>query len=280
MYANQIRKGKIALADRLQKKDAYLAANTIARFCQTSVRGRKAREKVQLKRWEKANLAAYRIQSAFRKWRLLEFSKIKITWGNKKTENNQPRPWHVITSGAATYEEKIDVWRNVIELRRTNREASPEVCLKALINAHGEFYKAVNLLNSKDFIFFAENKTSLSDELKAALNPSQLSNKKLDERLKAQAALNTSKAQGSSARHGRALRAHRHLQESIRNSMTLSSQDAPDDHIDLRNIVNNCYYTSQFVGTSKFSVLDELSSKKKSSKRGGRRKVDIWQYSY
>lgn len=239
----------MALAEKFQKKESYTAAMKIAKFCQSSVRGRKAREQVQLKRWEKANMAAFKIQSAFRKWRLLEFSKIKISWGNKKVDPVSHRPWATVCSGAATYEEKVDLWRNVIELRRSCKEASPEVCLKALINTQGDYNKAVILLGSKDFLFFAENKTSLSEEQKAALNPSQLSNKNIDEKLKAQQALNShAKVLGSSARHGRALRAHRHLQESIRNSLTLDHQNAPDCHIDLRSVVNRCYYTSQYAG--------------------------------
>jgi hypothetical protein len=188
------------------------------------------------------------LQSAFRKWKLLEFSKIKISWGNKKVESVPPRPWTVISSGGATYAEKIDLWQKVVELRRTNKAASPEVCLKALINTSGDYNRAVNLLGSKDFLFFAENKTSISDEMKAALNPSQLSCRRLDEKLKASQALNNStKTLGSSARHGRALRAHRHLQESIRNSLELECE-TPDDHIDLRNTVNRCYYTVNYVG--------------------------------
>ena len=251
MYAHQMRKGNIAMVDRLHKKDTYKAASIIARFCQSSHRGRVARERVQLKRWEKANKAAYKIQTAFRKWRLLEFSKIKISWGNKRVDPTPRRPWTTIASGAATYAEKIDLWRNVVELRRTNRKASPEVCLKALINTKGDYNKAVALLSSKDFIFFAENKTSLSEEMKAALNPSQLSDSNVDEKLKsAQALSNGAKVLGSSARHGRALRAHRHLKESIRHSLILD-QNAPDDHIDLRQIVNRTYYSTSFVGAKK-----------------------------
>jgi hypothetical protein len=38
------------------------SALKIAKFCQSAQRGRKARENVQLKRWEQANSAAYKIQ--------------------------------------------------------------------------------------------------------------------------------------------------------------------------------------------------------------------------
>ena len=62
MYKHHIKNGKLELDNMYQKKDTYQAANKIAKFCQTSIRGRKARENVQLKRWERANIAAYRIQ--------------------------------------------------------------------------------------------------------------------------------------------------------------------------------------------------------------------------
>jgi hypothetical protein len=68
MNTKQMRKIKTVsapAADSRYKRDAYDAAVSIARFCQTSLRGRHAREEVQLKRWDRANMAAYRIQVRF-----------------------------------------------------------------------------------------------------------------------------------------------------------------------------------------------------------------------
>ena len=254
---------------RIDSSKLRESALKIAKFCQSAQRGRKARENVQLKRWEQANSAAYKIQvvskhfsqfyltiftmspkCAFRKWRLLEFSRIKISWTMKKPESAS-RSMQTILAGAGSFSEKIMIWRNVVELRRSFRDVSPEICLKALLNANGDVSRALALLGSKDFSFYAENKTSLSPELKAALNPSQLSNKALDEKLRAAQALNTSSNKiAHGARHGRSMRAHRHLQDSIKSAANLSEEPYPDSSVDLRQLVLKCYYSSNFVGSS------------------------------
>jgi hypothetical protein len=167
----------------------------------------------------------------------------------KKLESGG-RPLQTILAGAGSFNEKIMIWRNVVELRRSFRDVSPEVCLKALLNANGDMSRALAQLGSKDFSFYAENKTSLSPELKAALNPSQLSNRALDEKLRAAQALNTSSHKiAHGARHGRSMRAHRHLQDSIKNAANIGEEPYPDSGVDLRQLVLKCYFSDNFMGS-------------------------------
>ena len=149
------------------------------------------------------------------------------------------------------------IWRNVIELRRQFRDVSPEVCLKALISTNGELPKAVALLGSRDFSFYAENKASLNNDVKACLNPSQISNKALEEQYRASQSMNTSTNKlvtQSGARNGRTMRAHRHLQETIRSSAAASlEQPYPEGIVDLRQLVLKCYYSDNYIRSSAVS---------------------------
>ena len=110
----------------------------------------------------------------------------------------------------ATREEKMQIWRNVIELRRAYRDSDAELCLKALLAANGDLNKAVPLLGNKEFRFQAEYSTSLSDDFKECLNPYVRGYlyKEEDDR-------NITKAASMRNRNTSSRRAHRHLAESL-----------------------------------------------------------------
>jgi len=111
----------------------------------------------------------------------------------------------------ATREEKMQIWRNVIELRRAYKDSNPELCLKALLAVDGDLSKAFPLLGNKEFRFQAEYSTPLSEDFKECLNPymrGYLYNDDEDRNIQKGA-----KMRSKNTSSGR--RAHRHLAESL-----------------------------------------------------------------
>ena len=102
----------------------------------------------------------------------------------------------------------MQIWRNVIELRRAHRDTDSELCLKALLAVDGDLSKAVTLLGNKEFRFQADYSTPLSEEFKECLNPyvrSFLPNENDDKNI----------AKSATLKNYTSRRAHRHLAESL-----------------------------------------------------------------
>jgi hypothetical protein len=156
--------------------------------------------------------------------------------------------------GAGNYQDKISIWRSVAELRRLHRDVSPELCFKALIIKKGDIGKASVILANSAVLFGADSRYVVTNELKNAMNPSEICSQDLVQQYKDTQLMSESYSKGSSrlgsaggARHGRAVRAHRHLQESIMHSAGMNrSSDLPDAHIDLRNEIMKCYFSSNY----------------------------------
>lgn len=130
---------------------------------QKSFRGYKVREYI-------ANEAHYRlldavvaIQRAFRNWKIYINSFINTTTKkiNKirvNKDESKDAYWQRIKIGQASHEDKIHLWKLVIELRRQNLYASSDMCLHALHAADGSLSKAQAYLGSQSFITDHETK--------------------------------------------------------------------------------------------------------------------------
>ena len=141
------------------------------------------------------------------------------------TQKEGPKDsWRHILDGSANFEDKMAVWRNVIELRRCHRELSTDVCLKALVETHGELSRAIPLLGSKDFTIQADYRAELGVDFRNLLNP-YIDN-------------TTIKGDTLKAEKFRKLRAHRHLQESLMSSSTATVPSA----LNLERVVLKSYY--------------------------------------
>ena len=51
----------------------------------------------------------------------------------------------------ATFDEKMSVWRALVELRRGHRDMSPHICLKAMIEANGDLSRAMVLMGDQTY---------------------------------------------------------------------------------------------------------------------------------
>lgn len=198
------------------------------------------------------------LQRSFRRWKFLEFSRMHVTWQLKKKNSQRTLPWDSFIAGGGTYKDRISLWRSVAELRRLYRDVSPELCFKGLIKTQGEIGKASILLSNNGFLFSADSRQAVTEELKSALNPSEFCSREVAQRLREANFMNDSNKKNTmrlgsagGARQGRSVRAHRHLQETIMNSSGLqtASSDLPDAHIDLRNEIMKCYFSTNYSKT-------------------------------
>jgi hypothetical protein len=230
----------------------------LAILCQRYFRGKIGRESFLLRRWEKYNLAAYRIQIAFRLYKLqmnqrrVKNKKNKIRTGSLGSKSINPlKSWNSVMDNKATHEEKMAVWRNVIELRRAHRHSSTELCIKALVQSQGELQKAITLLGSSEFSFQSHFGPPLEEDLKESLNPYRKSSAMKDDELEMLLRKRTVTATTR--------RAHRHLQQTLQSSAQLTTMTR--EEYDLEEVILRAYYTK---GTPS-------SDQKKSKVRGKNR---------
>jgi hypothetical protein len=70
----------------------------------------------------------------------------------EKSAIHLPECFQAVISDAANLEEKMVVWRSVIEMRRSDGGASTDLLLKALVESEGDLNRSIHLLNNKDFV--------------------------------------------------------------------------------------------------------------------------------
>ena len=109
-------------------------------------------------KWAIQSLAAMKIQQVYRNWKIWRtyyLTKINRNIRSRHTFVRTLQPlnscFESVISRNASPEQKMVVWRSVIDLRRLNSKLSVDIIIKALIEAEGEFNRANILLGSKDF---------------------------------------------------------------------------------------------------------------------------------
>lgn len=143
------------------------AGTRLAQALQRKLRGNQARSDARALRFERYQRAALTIQWAFRAYRMLQISRRKIisTNGNENfnvnphmiagirpiAEENKER-WKRLLNGEATFQEKTDMWRSIIELRRAYGY-STDLCVKALLHANGDLSRAQSIIGNQEFSF-------------------------------------------------------------------------------------------------------------------------------
>ena len=112
-------------------------------------------------KWAIQSLAAMKIQQVYRNWRIWRrYYLNKINCNRKSSSSSQMfsrtlQPLNIcfecVVSRKAHIEQKMVVWRAVLDLRRLHSKLSVDILIKALIEAEGEFNRANILLGSKEF---------------------------------------------------------------------------------------------------------------------------------
>lgn len=126
-------------------------------------RGVSARARARIMRYEKYQSAALTIQWAYRAYRVIELSRRRTAVGGDlctgkmvvgaQTINVENRErWKRLLAGEASFQEKTDMWRNIVELRRAHGY-STDVCVKALLHSDGDLTRAISIIGNPDFNF-------------------------------------------------------------------------------------------------------------------------------
>jgi hypothetical protein len=132
----------------------------------------------RLHRWAQYEVAARRIQNAFRCWNYSRHFKRAYARKRKgertRVQRAQPKgaleqSFLRIVSEEGSFEDKMAFWRGAIELRRSYKAHSTDLCVRAFIEAAGELGRAKVHLGTSDWCVI--NKADISSKLKQVFLP-------------------------------------------------------------------------------------------------------------
>jgi hypothetical protein len=106
----------------------------------------------KITRWKIYSRAAYIIQRAYRKW--ISMAKIRfIPRHNLRHQVHHKANINMnkVLDEGATFEDKLELWRAIVELRRARHEYSSDSCLKAMFECDGDLAKALIRTGNKTF---------------------------------------------------------------------------------------------------------------------------------
>jgi hypothetical protein len=131
---------------------------------------------LKLLKWQNYTRAAYIIQKCYRKWLQLSSKnhygshvsgKKKIS--KKPVVNEQYSILNNVMNSCSNPGEKMELWRLVIELRRTRPQYSTDACLRALIECKGDLQRALIVTGNPTFGW--RNADDLSNESREKVLP-------------------------------------------------------------------------------------------------------------
>ena len=139
--------------------------------------------------WINKTLSAIRIQKCFRNWKVrLAYisSKYSVPFKSKQQQScgqglKLSDCFQNTISNTATLEEKMLVWRSIIELRRSHKANSTDTIIKGIIEAEGDLQRSAVLLGTKEF--YQKQKSDLPNKLRKLFLPLYLSPKISDDLL-------------------------------------------------------------------------------------------------
>lgn len=135
----------------------------LALAVQRKLRGNLARSRARILRYERYQSAALTIQWAYRAYRVIQLSRRRVKADERIRSDRmsvglQPvaveakERWKRLLAGEASFQEKADMWRNIVELRRAHGY-STDVCMKALLHSDGDLTRAISIIGNPEFNF-------------------------------------------------------------------------------------------------------------------------------
>ena len=111
---------------------------------------------IAIRRWESFFVAACKIQRAYRKYltRSIGYFIFKPQSRNDiicEPTNAQLFDLGKILKGGATNDEKLDMWRYVIEIRKMRPQYSADACLRSLIECNGDLQRTLVVTGNAEF---------------------------------------------------------------------------------------------------------------------------------
>jgi len=226
-------------------------------------RGYKARYEVKVFRYYRWQHAAQVIQIAYRRYRLLiivdkaKISKKKASSKSKKADIVQ------LTSSLlkhvhniqASYEEKITLWRSVLELRRAHGTYDTEVLIKAIVASKGDLNRALVLMGNEQFALM--QLSDFSSKKKELYLPmyQKISNEKNDDVLTNTSSNYEELIKGIGSGQIDVVRSLKLRQQAkVYDELQLKSRGDHDnfcpDGLDVSRILYKCYYSQHYSGAS------------------------------
>jgi hypothetical protein len=124
-------------------------SSLIAVHCQRLYRGWRARMWIVAARYMQLIAYVTLIQRCYRRYRLGIYLRPKRSidvLSDSHLEN-----WDAVATGNGTFEERMFVWRKVLELRRAYPKFSTELCLRALLVTEGDLQRALVIIAYPEF---------------------------------------------------------------------------------------------------------------------------------
>ena len=104
---------------------------------------------VRMKRYMRLLEAVKKIQICYRKFKIFQFARMRRNHTLK--DDSVTENWKEVISGHGTFEERMVMWRGVIELRRAHPSFNSELCIRALTLAGGDIQRALVLIGYPEF---------------------------------------------------------------------------------------------------------------------------------
>lgn len=137
------------------------AATIIAKGLQKLTRGKLARKQAKLLQWIQYNSAAFTIQTYYRRWYALKhfYYRYGRCLRDRSSKNNKVslpasnvrESFNKIVSSKSTYEDKMLIWRMVVELRRGHNFQTTDTCVKAVLESQADMKQATVLMGIPEF---------------------------------------------------------------------------------------------------------------------------------
>jgi hypothetical protein len=166
------------------------AAEKISYHIGRLYRGMSTRQQILIARWRKYDLSAYIIQKSYRKWKNSQYQKalearfhrLRLFCPSKTNNQDSAKCFSRLIHGNGSYEDRMVMWRLIIDLRRAYPQQSVETSVKAVIEARGDSHRAMTLLGLPGFssrlvddqtkvlkaIFFTNDETDSSSNRETA----------------------------------------------------------------------------------------------------------------
>ena len=121
----------------------------LATHIQRLYRGMKVRMDVRVKRYVRLNDSVKLIQRCYRKFKMFQFARMRRSHSLK--DDTVLGNWKEVIGGHGNFEERMVIWRAVIELRRAHPSFSADLCLRALTLAEGDLHRALVIISYPEF---------------------------------------------------------------------------------------------------------------------------------
>ena len=112
-------------------------------------RGMKTRMKVRALRYDSLNDKVRRIQRCYRKWRMFQFYRMRRS--HMLSDDTVTGNWKEVITGHGSFDERMVVWRSIIEMRRAYPQFNTELCLRALTLGEGDTQRGNIVIGYPDF---------------------------------------------------------------------------------------------------------------------------------